>query len=246
MNEAFKGLRRFKIVQDLLKGKINVLLDKEGQLYFIAADVCDALGYKPSSTPNTVKSHVDVEDVKHLVVETPGGPQEKLAVNEQGFYCLIFGATSAKGKEFRRWCTKEVLPAIREDGGYINGQEDLPPEQREALREQVRSLAGEVERLLYQVGADRAFESFSFVRRRALIDWLSENGVFEWLESQGVDVSDVLKGYRKISDNVFEYYENGQRVLYNAKASTPADTMDNCRPKKKNTSAEDGNGSSNE
>lgn len=34
-----------------------------------------------------------------------------------------------KAKEFKRWVTSEVLPSIRKNGGYIQKQEQMTPEQ---------------------------------------------------------------------------------------------------------------------
>ena len=46
-------------------------------------------------------------------------------ITEDGLYELIFEAETHKAKEFRKWVTSEVLPAIRKDGGYIHTtQED--------------------------------------------------------------------------------------------------------------------------
>ena len=41
-----------------------------------------------------------------------------LVVNEPGLYHAIFLSRSEAAKEFRRWVTNEVLPAIRKNGSY--------------------------------------------------------------------------------------------------------------------------------
>ena len=40
-------------------------------------------------------------------------------INESGLYSLIFGSDLPKAKEFKRWVTSEVLPAIRKTGTYM-------------------------------------------------------------------------------------------------------------------------------
>ena len=40
-----------------------------------------------------------------------------------------FGSRLPKAKEFRHWVTNTVLPSIRKNGGYIQNQEEMTPEQ---------------------------------------------------------------------------------------------------------------------
>lgn len=86
---------------------------------FVVADVCRILGYK--NTSDAIKQHVAPEDCMKKTVDTSGGQQLMLCVNESGLYCLIFGSKLEKAKEFKRWVTSEVLPSIRKTGSYTNG-----------------------------------------------------------------------------------------------------------------------------
>ena len=90
---------------------------------FCASDVCKALGYtKPQ---NAVAAHVDTEDALKRGTLTEGGRQEMTFVTESGLYALIFGSKLSRAKEFKRWVTSEVLPSIRQDGGYMTiGEEE--------------------------------------------------------------------------------------------------------------------------
>lgn len=45
-------------------------------------------------------------------------------VNESGLYALIFGSKLPKAKQFKRWVTNEVLPAIRKQGCYSAQEQD--------------------------------------------------------------------------------------------------------------------------
>ena len=85
---------------------------------FIAKQVCLALGFKDSI--NAVKTHCDPEDVCKVELQTNGGKQLVNCVNESGLYALIFGSKLPKAKQFKRWVTNEVLPAIRKQGAYIS------------------------------------------------------------------------------------------------------------------------------
>lgn len=89
---------------------------------FIAQQVCKILGYaKPQ---NAVAQHCDPEDVCKVEVQTNGGKQLFNCVNESGLYALIFGSKLPKAKQFKRWVTNEVLPAIRKQGCYSAQEQD--------------------------------------------------------------------------------------------------------------------------
>src|SRR5687767_13175932 len=44
--------------------------------------------------------------------------EEAWFVNEFGVYTLILGSEKKESKQFKRWLTHEVLPAIRRTGSY--------------------------------------------------------------------------------------------------------------------------------
>lgn len=86
---------------------------------FIAQQVCKILGYaKPQ---NAVAQHCDPEDVTKVeITDRLNRKQLVNCVNESGLYALIFGSKLPKAKQFKRWVTNEVLPAIRKQGAYIS------------------------------------------------------------------------------------------------------------------------------
>ena len=91
--------------------------------WFVGKDVATALGYK--ETAKAVREHVDEEDRGVSVLDTPGGKQKIVTINESGLYSLILSSNLPTAKQFKRWVTSEVLPSIRKTGGYIAGQETL-------------------------------------------------------------------------------------------------------------------------
>ena len=99
--------------------------------WFVAKDVCEILGlikYRDAL------SHVDDEDKRvSIVVDTLGGPQSMTAVNESGFYALIFQSRKPQAKAFRKWVTSEVLPSLWKYGYYVAPGAELTKDQREAL-----------------------------------------------------------------------------------------------------------------
>ena len=99
----------------------------DGDPWFVGKDVATALGY--GDTDQAIRKHVQDED--KLTRQIDGGGQKRNAtiINESGLYALIFGSKLESAKRFKHWVTSEVLPSIRQNGGYIKNQENLTPEQ---------------------------------------------------------------------------------------------------------------------
>lgn len=90
-----------------------------GEPWFVGKDVAEALGYgEGKSLANAVANHVDEADKGVTDLMTPGGMQKVIIINESGMYSLIFGSKLPNAKNFKRWVTSEVLPAIRKTGMY--------------------------------------------------------------------------------------------------------------------------------
>lgn len=104
---------------------------RDGQPWFVAADVCSALGIaNPSSSTGLLD-----EDEKGLhSVDTLGGLQLLGIVSESGLYSLILRSRRPEAKAFKKWVTAEVLPAIRRTGRY-EAAPALPATYADALRE---------------------------------------------------------------------------------------------------------------
>lgn len=93
---------------------------RDGEPWFVAADVCAALGI---GNPRQAVSNLDDDEVRQEPVTTTDGSGRELQTNlvsEPGLYSLIMRSRKAEAKAFRRWVTHDVLPAIRRDGGYIS------------------------------------------------------------------------------------------------------------------------------
>lgn len=98
------------------KGRaVRVVGTQEAPL-FVASDVCAALEIEWKGSGST--GPLDDDEKGVVTVNTPGGPQQMLCVTESGLYALIFKSRKEQAREFRKWVTAEVLPAIRQTGGY--------------------------------------------------------------------------------------------------------------------------------
>ncbi len=101
-------------------GKLTVI-EKDGEFFFIANEVATMLGYV--NPRKAIYDHVDEEDKGVTKWNTPGGIQNISIINESGLYSLILSSKLPQAKIFKAWVTREVLPSIRKNGGYIVGQE---------------------------------------------------------------------------------------------------------------------------
>ena len=84
--------------------------------YFVGKDVALILGYKDPS--DALKRHVDEDDKLTRCFTGSGQNREMYVINESGLYSLILSSKLPRAKQFKRWVTSEVLPAIRKHGVY--------------------------------------------------------------------------------------------------------------------------------
>jgi prophage antirepressor-like protein len=92
----------------------------DDQIWFVALDVARILGLNNT----TMALRALAPDEKALNrIDTLGGPQRLNTISESGLYKLILRTDKPVARQFQDWVTRDVLPAIRKDGGYTIGQE---------------------------------------------------------------------------------------------------------------------------
>jgi prophage antirepressor-like protein len=91
------------------------IVEKDGDPWFVAKDVCSILELDISSGARGL-----ADDEKGLhTVQTPGGEQKLQVISEPGLYRLVFKSRKKEAESFKRWVCHEVLPAIRKTGAYL-------------------------------------------------------------------------------------------------------------------------------
>lgn len=92
----------------------------DGNPWFVAADVCRALGichaYKAVAP-------LSPDERNHHQMMNGGRPAA--IISESGLYKVIMRSDKPNARQFQDWVTRDVLPAIRKDGGYILGEEKV-------------------------------------------------------------------------------------------------------------------------
>lgn len=107
-------------------GEIRAV-DIDGEPWFVGKDIAQVLGY--GDTDQALRRHVDDEDKQTRQINGSGQSRAMTFINESGLYSLILSSKLPTAKVFKRWVTSQVLPSIRKHGGYITGQQVLPPDQ---------------------------------------------------------------------------------------------------------------------
>lgn len=103
------------------------VVEQDGQPWFVGKDICRALEIKNSKDAlgRLDKDGVGIADLTDAL----GRLQKTKIINEPALYELIFQSRVEGAKKFKHWVTREVLPSIRKHGGYMNGQENMTPEE---------------------------------------------------------------------------------------------------------------------
>ena len=83
----------------------------------MGVDVAKALGY--TNTQKAIRDHVDDDDKLTERFVLSGQARRVIIINESGLYSLVLSSKLPQAKAFKRWVTAEVLPQIRQTGGYI-------------------------------------------------------------------------------------------------------------------------------
>lgn len=100
---------------------------KDGEPWFVAADVCRALEIADN---RSATARLDDDEKDAVSIRTLGGEQKMTIVNEPGLYSLVLGSRKQEAKNFKRWITHEVIPSIRKTGSYSIQEPETPAQLR--------------------------------------------------------------------------------------------------------------------
>lgn len=90
------------------------------QPYWVLKDVCSVLGI---SNSRMVSERLEEDEVSQTdIIDSMGRSQNTTIITESGLYAVILRSDKPNAKEFRKWVTSEVLPAIRKNGAYLTDE----------------------------------------------------------------------------------------------------------------------------
>ena len=109
-------MSEIKAFENATFGSVRTI-EREDEVWFVGKDVAAALGYERPT--KAVQDHVDDEDKDEIPIQDSiGRSQNTPIINESGLYSLVLSSKLPTAKQFKRWVTSEVLPAIRKTGEY--------------------------------------------------------------------------------------------------------------------------------
>ena len=174
-------------------------VDINSEPWFVGKDVCEAFG---DTNYRRSLATLDESDKGVSQIDTAGGKQNMVIINESGLYSLLFQMQPQKArgvsqnndlveqriqklKRFKHWVTSEVLPSIRKHGMYavdeLIANPDLAIQAFTALkeeREKNRLLTEENERMKpKEIFADAIAASDDVILIRELAKLIRQNGV---------------------------------------------------------------------
>lgn len=105
-------MTEIKVFENSNFGELRIV-ERNGEPWFVAADVCRALEH---SNVSMALDRLDADEKAKFNLGLSGGDTN--CVNEPGLYSLVLGSRKQEAKDFKRWITHEVIPQIRKTGTY--------------------------------------------------------------------------------------------------------------------------------
>ena len=93
-------------------------VNANGEIWFVARDVAQALDYSESSNPSRLFYTVPEIWKGMKRIHTLGGEQEMLCLTEQGLYFFLGRSDKQKALPYQMWIAGDVVPSIKHTGGY--------------------------------------------------------------------------------------------------------------------------------
>ena len=184
-------------------------LSIDGEAWFVGKDIAERLGY--TNPLKAIRDHVDPEDKGVNEMDTPGGRQPLIFINESGLYSLVLSSKLPSAKAFKRWITHDVIPTIRKTGGYVNDTSAFVnayfPELNETQKSVIGTMLDESRRMGQQLKeqapkvlfADAVTASSTSILIGELAKLIKQNGVeigqnrlFKWLRENGFLMRDNM------------------------------------------------------
>lgn len=137
-------------------GEVHII-HINGKEMFAATQVATILGY--SNPRDAIAKHCREEGVAFYDVPTPGGTQQMKFIDEGNLYRLIVRSKLPTAEKFERWVFDEVLPSIRQHGGYLTPEKIeevlLNPDTIIDLAQRLKQANEEKAKLAAKIEADK-------------------------------------------------------------------------------------------
>jgi prophage antirepressor-like protein len=128
-----------------------------GEIFWVAKDVCDILGY--ANVSDACQTHCK-GIANSYPLQTAGGIQDLRIINEPDLFRLIIKSTLPAAEKFENWVFTEVLPSIRKTGSYTVANNSPMPDIKH-LNKKIDSMSEEIKsfkKLLSENKKPKTFE----------------------------------------------------------------------------------------
>jgi anti-repressor protein len=161
---------------------IRTILDNDGEIWFVAKDVADILGYADpaQAIKQLCKKYTNCTNIPITVVSEIKELHrtKSLVIPESDVYRLIMRSKLESAERFQDWVVEEVLPSIRKSGSY-----SMPELSRLQLLNM--ALQAEQERLLLESQINRDRPKVEFAEKIRASEACIDVGVFAKLIGWG-------------------------------------------------------------
>jgi prophage antirepressor-like protein len=116
----------FSFSNDENNSEIRTFIDENGEIWFVAKDIAEILGYITDSAMSNALKDLDDDELTSFKMKSGGQTRKLNLASESGLYSLIMRSRKPVAKPFQKWVTREVLPTIRKTGSYsIEKKEEI-------------------------------------------------------------------------------------------------------------------------
>ena len=200
-----------KVFNNAMFGDVRIIL-QDNEPWFVAKDVCECLEI---SNSRQALSRLDTDEKADVILNDGSQNRKMNIVNEYGLYNLVLSSRKPEAKEFKRWITHDVLPALRKTGSYYMNIPQTLPEALRAYADEVEQhnktkalVEAQRPKVLF---ADAVSTSNTDILVGDLAKLLSQNGytvgqnrLFEQLRSEGFLISRKGNSYNMPTQKAME------------------------------------------
>ena len=209
-------MNELKVFQNKDFGEVRTVV-KNGEPWFVAADVCRALDH---SNPTMALDRLDEDERAKFSLGRQG---ETNIVSEPGLYTLVLGSRKPEARAFKRWITHDVIPSIRKHGLYAVDELLENPDIAIAAFTQLKAERARRRELEVKVTEDKPYTAFarSIANSSAAIligDFaklvhnsdikIGRNRLFGWLRANKYLMPDNKPYQRYVDQGLFEIRES--------------------------------------
>lgn len=149
------------------------IVEKDKEPWFVLKDVCDALELK--RVPDVKRRLMDDVVSNHPISDALGRQQDTTIINEDGLYDVILESRKPEAKAFRKWVTRDVLPAIRKTGTYSIEPSAATPvveksDKQKQLQADIRRMNAETKLLQAKTDQGKVIASLMIALKERLSD----------------------------------------------------------------------------